>query len=134
MTLGVETRARGRFCRITLRLDDLSQVEDVEQLNIGLQSEPCGLELHGTTITLSDLHQSLAYLDANRLLRPSPAPLPDTTAVAHQGRHRADLQWAAGCLLAGGGSGPSCSISSRELKARPRIRYSWCWNQALRAK
>jgi hypothetical protein len=65
MTL--ETRARGRLCRITLRLDDLSQVEDIEQLDIGLQSEPCGPELHGTTITLSDLHQSLAYPDANRL-------------------------------------------------------------------
>ena len=65
MTL--ETRARGRLCRITLRLDDLSQVEDIEQLNIGLQSEHCGPELHGTTITLSDLHQGLAYPDANRL-------------------------------------------------------------------
>lgn len=65
MTL--ETRARGRLCRITLRLDDLSEVEDIEQLNIGLQSEPCGPELHGTTITLSDLHQGLAYPDANRL-------------------------------------------------------------------
>lgn len=65
MTL--ETRARGHLCRITLRLDDLSQVEDIEQLNIGLQSEACGPELHGTTITLSDLHQGLAYPDANRL-------------------------------------------------------------------
>ncbi len=65
MTL--ETRARGRLCCITLRLDDLSQVEDIEQLNIGLQSDPCGPELHGPTITLSDLHQGLAYPDANRL-------------------------------------------------------------------
>lgn len=65
MTL--ETCARGRLCRITLRLDDLSRVEDIEQLNIGLQSEPCGPELHGTTISLTDLHQGLAYPDANRL-------------------------------------------------------------------
>ena len=65
MTL--ETHARGRLCRISLRLDDLSQVEDIEQLNISLQSEPCEPELHGTTITLSDLHQGLAYPDANRL-------------------------------------------------------------------
>jgi hypothetical protein len=65
MTL--ETRARGRLCRISLRLDDLSQVEDIEQLDIGLHSESCELDLHGTTITLSDLHQSLAYPDANRL-------------------------------------------------------------------
>ncbi|QLQ25080.1 MAG: ATP-binding protein [Dechloromonas sp.] len=66
-TMTLETRARGRLCRITLRLDDLSQVEDIEQLDIGLQSEPCGPELHGTTITLSDLHHGLAYPDANRL-------------------------------------------------------------------
>lgn len=66
-TMTLETRARGRLCRITLRLDDLSQVEDIEQLNIVLHSEPCGPKLHGTTITLSDLHQGLAYPDANRL-------------------------------------------------------------------
>lgn len=65
MTL--ETRARGRLCRITLKLDDLSQVDDIEQLNIELHSEPCASELHGTAITLSDLHQGLAYPDANRL-------------------------------------------------------------------
>lgn len=65
MTL--ETRARGRLCRISLRLDDLSRVEDIEQLDINLHSEPCALEFHGTTITLSDLHQDLAYPDANRL-------------------------------------------------------------------
>ncbi|RZT98236.1 histidine kinase/DNA gyrase B/HSP90-like ATPase [Advenella incenata] len=66
-TMTLETRARGRLCRITLRLDDLSRVEDIEQLDIVLHSEPCALELHGTIITLSDLHQGLAYPDANRL-------------------------------------------------------------------
>lgn len=66
-TMMLETRARGRLCRISLRLDDLSRVEDIEQLDIGLQSEPCAPELHGTTITLSDLHQGLAYPDANHL-------------------------------------------------------------------
>lgn len=66
-TMTLETRARSRLCRFTLRLDDLSQVEDIEQLDIGLHSEPCEPELHGTTITLSDLHQGLAYPDANRL-------------------------------------------------------------------
>ena len=65
--MALETRARSRSCRIILRLDDLSQVDDIEQLNISLQSEPCGPNLHGTTITLSDLHQGLAYPDANRL-------------------------------------------------------------------
>lgn len=66
-TMMLETRARGRLCRISLRLDDLSRVEDIEQLDISLHSEPCGSELHGTTITLSDLHQGLAYPDANHL-------------------------------------------------------------------
>ncbi len=66
-TMMLETRARGRLCRISLRLDDLSLVEDIEQLDIDLHSEPCASDLHGTTITLSDLHQSLAYPDANRL-------------------------------------------------------------------
>lgn len=66
-TMTLETSARGRFCRFTLRLDELSQVEDIEQLDIGLHSEPCEGELHGTTITLSDLNQGLAYPDANRL-------------------------------------------------------------------
>ena len=31
------------------------------------RSEACDAELHGTTITLSGLHQSLAYPDANKL-------------------------------------------------------------------
>lgn len=66
-TMMLETRARGRLCRISLRLDDLSRVEDIEQLDIDLHSEPCAPELHGTTITLSDLHQGLAYPDANHL-------------------------------------------------------------------
>ena len=65
MTL--ETRARGHRCGFTLRLDDLARVEDIEQLDIAFQSEPCDAELHGTTITLTGLHQGLAYPDANKL-------------------------------------------------------------------
>ena len=65
MTL--ETRARGRLCSFTLRQEDLSKVEDIEQLDIAFRSEACDAELHGTTITLSGLHQSLAYPDANKL-------------------------------------------------------------------
>lgn len=63
----LETRARGRQCGFTLRLEDLARVEDIEQLHIDFHSEPCDPELHGTTITLTDLHQGLAYPDANRL-------------------------------------------------------------------
>lgn len=65
MTL--ETRARGRLCGFTLRLDDLARVEDIEQLDIAVQSEPCDVGLHGTTITLTGLHQGLAYPDPNKL-------------------------------------------------------------------
>jgi hypothetical protein len=65
MTL--ETRARGRKCGFTLRLEDLAKVEDIEQLDLAFQSEPCDAGLHGTTITLTGLHQGLAYPDANKL-------------------------------------------------------------------
>ncbi|MBU1395278.1 MAG: ATP-binding protein [Gammaproteobacteria bacterium] len=65
MTL--ETRARGRQCGFTLRQEDLAEVEDIEQLHIAFRSKPCNPELHGTTITLTDLHQELTYPDANRL-------------------------------------------------------------------
>lgn len=65
MTL--ETRARGRLCGFSLRLDDLARVEDIEQLDIAFRSEPCDPGLHGTTITLTGLHQGLAYPDANKL-------------------------------------------------------------------
>lgn len=65
MTL--ETAARGRVCRFTLRLHDLSGVEDIEHLDINLLSESCASERHGTTITLTGLHQGMAYPDANKL-------------------------------------------------------------------
>lgn len=63
----IETRARGQLCRITLRLNEISQVQDIEKLNIGLYSESCDPASHGTTITLSELHHGLAYPDANKL-------------------------------------------------------------------
>jgi hypothetical protein len=63
----LETRARGRLCSFTLRLEDLAKVEDIEQMDIDFRSEPCAPELHGTTLTLIDLHQHLTYPDANRL-------------------------------------------------------------------
>jgi len=65
----VETYTRGKLCRITLRLNEILQVKDIEQLNIRLHSEPCPSEMHGTTITLSELHPRLAYPNANELRR-----------------------------------------------------------------
>lgn len=63
----VETRTRGKLCRIALQLNAISKVEDIEQLDILLHSEDCDPDSHGTVITLSELHQGLIYPDANRL-------------------------------------------------------------------
>lgn len=63
----LETRARGVFCSFTLRMEDLAKVEDIEKLDISFRTEQCDAELHGTTITLTSLHQGLAYPDANKL-------------------------------------------------------------------
>ncbi|WP_029363927.1 ATP-binding protein [Herbaspirillum lusitanum] len=63
----LETRARGRLCGFTLRLADLATVDDIEQLNIAFYSESCSENQHGTTITLTNLHQGLAFPDSNKL-------------------------------------------------------------------
>lgn len=65
--MSLQTRARGRQCSFILRLRDLANVEDIEQLKIDFQSESCDPELNGTTITLSDLHQGLVYPNASKL-------------------------------------------------------------------
>lgn len=66
-TMMLETRARGRLCSFTLRLEDLANVADIEHLNIAFRTEPCDEKLHGTTITLSNLHQNYVYPDANKM-------------------------------------------------------------------
>lgn len=63
----VETRSRGRLYRFTLRLDDITNAEDIEHLDIPLHVEDCDSGVHGTVITLNDLHQGFAYPDPNRL-------------------------------------------------------------------
>lgn len=65
MTLA--TRARGSEVSFTLSLAELEQVADIEHLPISPKVEVCSPEQHGTTITLSNLHQGLVYPDANRL-------------------------------------------------------------------
>lgn len=65
--MSLQTRARRRQCNFILRLQDLANVEDIEQLKIDSQIEPCNPELHGTTITLTDLHQGLVYPSASKL-------------------------------------------------------------------
>ncbi|KAB0772292.1 ATP-binding protein [Pseudomonas aeruginosa] len=61
------TRARGNEVSFTLSLAELEQVADIEHLPISPKVAGCPSEQHGTTITLSNLHQGLVYPDANRL-------------------------------------------------------------------
>lgn len=63
----LKTRARGSEVSFTLSLQALEEQSDIEQLPIEAEVLPCPPELHGTSITLSDLHQELAYPDANKL-------------------------------------------------------------------
>lgn len=63
----VETWARGKFCSFTLRLEDLSEVEDIEELKLPLLIESCADEKHGTKITLTGLHQKLAFPSPDKL-------------------------------------------------------------------
>lgn len=59
----LETNARGIRTSFTLRLQDLTTVEDIEQLPIELATEPCDQSSRGTCITLSELHHHLAFPD-----------------------------------------------------------------------
>lgn len=64
MTL--ETYARGVRTSFTLRLQDLSTVEDIEQLPIELTIDPCDSAATGTRITLRGLHRHLAFPDPRK--------------------------------------------------------------------
>ena len=64
MTL--ETYARGICTSFTLRIQDLSTVEDIEHLPIELATNPCEASVQGTRITLSDLHRHLAFPDPQK--------------------------------------------------------------------
>lgn len=61
------TRARSSEVSFTLSIKALEEQSDIEHLPIDANVQPCASELHGTSITLSDLHQELAYPDANKL-------------------------------------------------------------------
>lgn len=65
--MNLSTRARGNEVSFTLSLAELEQVADIEHLPISPTVEMCAPEQHGTTITLSNLHQGLVYPDAKRL-------------------------------------------------------------------
>lgn len=61
------TYARSSEVSFVLSLKALDEQADIEHLPIDAEVRPCSPELHGTSITLSDLHQELAYPDANKL-------------------------------------------------------------------
>lgn len=61
------TCARSNEVSFTLSLKALEEQVDIEHLPIDAEARPCSPELHGTSIALSDLHQELAYPDANKL-------------------------------------------------------------------
>jgi HSP90 family molecular chaperone len=64
MTL--ETYARGVRTSFTLRIQDLATVQDIEHLPIVLTTDPCDPSSHSTRITLSGLHQHLAFPDPQK--------------------------------------------------------------------
>ena len=63
----LETWAHGRFCGFTLRIEDLARVEDIEQLPLQLFADDCDPVKHGTRITLTNLHQGLAFPNPDKL-------------------------------------------------------------------
>jgi hypothetical protein len=66
----VETRTRGR--KTLLRLVKQTVIDaqmDLEKIKLPISSEGCDRETHGTTITLSDLNQSLSIPQADALRR-----------------------------------------------------------------
>jgi len=60
-SMTLETWVRGKKCKFELTSSSFESVEDIEELPINLIVENCDQELHGTRITLSDLHQSFAF-------------------------------------------------------------------------
>lgn len=65
-SMKLETAAGGFITSFELELGQLSTVVDIEHLPISLKVEACDVGLHGTTITLSNLHSGFAYPDATK--------------------------------------------------------------------
>ncbi len=64
----VQTSARGQTTCLTVPKQELlSSTTDLEKLPLPLDTTPCAAKDHGTTITLSSLHQHLAFPNPERL-------------------------------------------------------------------
>lgn len=65
-TMKLETASGGFVTSFELKLDQLSNAMDIEQLPISLKVEACVGTRHGTTITLTNLHSGFAFPDATK--------------------------------------------------------------------
>jgi hypothetical protein len=64
----VQTRARAKETALTISKQDLiSAKRDLEKFDIPVDTVSCGEDVHGTTITLSNLNQNLAFPDPDKL-------------------------------------------------------------------
>jgi len=64
----VQTRARGRMCRMTLPKKELLEAGgDLEGFELEVVSESCEQSEHGTTIILTSLNQQLAFPNPEKL-------------------------------------------------------------------
>lgn len=67
-TMTVVTRARGKKTRITINKSDLlGAAKDLEAIDLPAVTEACLPDEHGSTITLTNLSQALAFPNAERL-------------------------------------------------------------------
>ena len=69
-TMILETRARGRRCKLTIRKKDLLAAvgeRDLERVDLPIEISDCRPSDHGTKITLTGLSQNLAFPSAERL-------------------------------------------------------------------
>lgn len=63
----IESAARGKRCSFILNIEDLSTVDDIEQLDLPLKIDECTSHEQGTRIKLGRLHQGLAFPSPDKL-------------------------------------------------------------------
>src|SRR6266568_2761425 len=67
-TMRLVTRARGTATELRIRKEDLLQSSrDLDDIDLPVNAKACASEAHGTTITLTDLSQSLQFPSQERL-------------------------------------------------------------------
>lgn len=66
-TMILETRCRGTLTRLQIRKEDLRPgADDLEAIDLPIETAPCDPAAHGTTITLTGLHQGFDVPTADR--------------------------------------------------------------------